>query len=260
MKVVGIIPARLASTRFPNKPLAKILGHSMIEHVYRRAETAKYIDELYIATCDDEIAKKTREFGGKTIMTSSSHTRGTDRVAEAARKVKADIILNIQGDEPLVDPEALDGGIMEIKNKSDIQCVNLVTPINNWKFFIDHNIIKATLDKNNRILYFSRLPIPSSTKEDFKAAFKQIGIYIFRKEFLLQFSNWKETSLEMAEKIDMLRILEHGFPIGAFYTKDMVSVDTPEDLFFVEEILSKDPLYQRIFKKVKIHKHENNNP
>jgi len=247
MKVVGIIPARLASTRFPGKPLVKIHGKPMIEHVYRRVQCANLIDELYIATCDEEIAVETERFGGKAIMTSSAHTRCTDRAAEAAKKINADIVINIQGDEPLIDPDALDESISIMKNNNS-QCLNWITPISKWEVFISRDTVKAVVDKDNKILYFSRQPIPNCGREDFKNAFKQMGVYVFRKQFLLQYASWREMPLEKAEKVDMLRILEHGFAIDAFITKDMIGVDTPQDLSLVEQALLEEPLYNRIFK------------
>lgn len=247
MKVVAVIPARLASTRFPGKPLAKIHGRSVIEHVYRRVQCATLIDEVYLATCDKEIANEVERFKGNVIMTSSLHTRGTDRVAEAVEKIEADFVINVQGDEPMVDPGVLDEAITFIQKRGDIRCLQLTAQIRDWKVFISQNVVKATTDMNNKILYLSRQPIPAQTKHDFKKALKQIGIYLIHKDLLLQFSRWDETPLEKTEKVDMLRILENGVPIYAFNSRDMISVDTPEELFLVEQILSKDPLYHQLF-------------
>lgn len=247
MKVVAIIPARMASTRFPGKPLAKINGHPMIEHVYRRVLCSKQIDELYVATCDAEIADEIKRCGGKVIMTSPSHVRGTDRVAEAAQKIKADIVINVQGDEPMVDPARLDEAIAFMKKRKDIRCLNLVAPIKDWSFFVSKDVVKVTLDKDNRILYFSRQPIPNCEQQNFRNAFKQIGIYLVYRELLLKFSRWAETPLEKTEKVDMLRFLENGSRIYAYISKDMVGVDTPQDLSLVERMLLEDPLYQQLF-------------
>jgi len=180
-------------------------------------------------------------------MTSSAHTRCTDRVAEAAENIDADIVINIQGDEPLIDPEAIDESISIMKNNK-FRCLNWITPIKEWEVFISQNTVKTAIGKDNKILYFSRQPIPTSGQENLKNAFKQMGVYIFRKQFLLQYSSWQEMPLEKAEKVDMLRILEHGFDIKAFITKDMIGVDTPEDLSLVEQILLEDPLHNKIFK------------
>lgn len=245
--VVGIIPARMASTRFPGKPLVKIQGHSMIEHVYRRSMMAKTIDKVYIATCDDEIANAAKGFNAEVIMTSTAHTRGTDRVAEAAEKVQADIIINIQGDEPFIDPDSLDASVALMEN-NEFQCLNWITPINEWGVFISQNTVKTVIDNDNKILYFSRQPIPSSCEGSLEKVFKQMGVYLFRKDFLLQYASWPETPLEIAEKVDMLRILEQGFSIKAFITKDMIGVDVPEDVSIVEELLVADTLCSEIFK------------
>ena len=246
-KVACIIPARMASTRFPGKPLARILGHSMIEHVYRRVKLAKEIDEIFIATCDHEIAAEAQKFGAEAIMTSYKHTRGTDRVAEAAQSVQADIVINVQGDEPLVDPFSLDKAVLAMKQDPKIPCINLIAPIVDWEVFVDRNVVKTTITPQNNVLYFSRQAVPTSTKENFKQAWKQIGIYFFRREFLLQFYGWPQTPLEQAEAVDMMRILEHGFPIKALAVQDMISVDTPAELLAMEKILREDPLYNQIF-------------
>lgn len=249
MKIVAVIPARMASTRLPGKPLANINGHPIIEHVYRRVLCSKLIDELYVATCDNEIADEVVKCKGRVIMTSPYHTRGTDRVAEAVENIEADIVINVQGDEPMVDPTILDRAIEFIKKRDDIQCLNLITPITDWEKFISKNVVKVVLDKNNKILYFSRQPIPTYNQQDFRTAFKQIGIYLVRRELLLKFSRWEETALEKTEQVDMLRFLENNFSIHAYLSNDMVGVDTPEDLSVVEQMLLEDPLYQQLFSK-----------
>lgn len=247
MKVVAVIPARLASTRFPGKPLAKIHGRSMIEHVYRRVQCATLVDEIYLATCDKEISNEVNKFKGNVVMTSSIHKTGTSRVAEAVEKIEADIVINVQGDEPTVDPKVLDEAITFIQKSKDIQCLNLAAPIEDWNVYISQNVVKMTIDKNNKILYFSRQPIPAQTQQNFKKAFKQIGIYLIHKELLLQFSRWDETPLEKIEQVEMLRILENGFSVYAFISKDMIGVDTPEELSLVEQKLLDDPLYHQLF-------------
>ena len=246
-KVVCIIPARMASTRFPGKPLAKMLGHSMIEHVYRRVCLAEHVDEVYIATCDQEIADEAERFGAQAIMTSATHTRGTDRVAEAAQKIEGDIIINVQGDEPLVDPKSLDEAIVMMKENPQVQCVNLIAPITDWEIFVSHNVVKTTIDQKGKVLYFSRQPIPTSTRESFKTGIKQIGIYFFQRDLLLDFLSWLETPLEQEEGVDMLRFLEKGITIESLMAQDMISVDTPEELFQMEKILQEDDLCKKIF-------------
>lgn len=246
-KIACVIPARMGSKRFQGKPIAKILGRSMIEHVYRRIRYAKHIDEIYIATCDQKIADEAEKFGGEVIMTSSLHTRGTDRVAEAAKELGADIVINVQGDEPLVDPSALDDACILMKENKQIDCVNLVAPIVDWDIFTSPNVVKTVVDLNGKVLYFSRQPIPTSSRECFRSALKQIGIYFFRKELLLQFSSWEEAPLEIEEGVDMMRLIEHGIDIETLLTKDMISVDTPEELLHMEKILIHDPVYKMMF-------------
>jgi len=250
MKVVGIIPARLASTRLPEKPLVKLCGKPMIEHVYRRSLLAKEIDDLYIATCDEKIAEVVRGFGGKVVMTSPSHKRGTERVQEAASSIDADIFINIQGDEPMVTPEPLDEAIIMMKKKVEIGCVNMVSLIKDWDAFNDPNVVKTVVDDKFRILYFSRLPIPSVKKETFQFAYRQIGIYLFRKKLLMDFVRWGESRLEISESVDMLRFLENGVQIQAFVSDDLRGVDTPEDACQVEKVLLNDPLFSKVFPEI----------
>jgi 3-deoxy-manno-octulosonate cytidylyltransferase (CMP-KDO synthetase) len=246
MKVAAVIPARMASTRFPGKPLAKIHGRQMIEHVYKRVQLSKYIDEIYLATCDDEIAEAVIDFKGKVIMTSAKHNRGTDRVAEASKKIEADIIINVQGDEPTVNPFELDKAIVEFKEKN-ISCLNLVTRIEDEDTFNSQNVVKAVIDNYNKILYFSRKPIPNQIGE-FIYGIKQIGIYLIKKDLLLQYLQWQETKLEIIEQVDMLRFIENGHPIYAFESVNMIGVDTPDELNDVEKILLNDSIYLKYFK------------
>jgi len=250
MRIVAIIPARMASTRFPGKPLVKIHGHSMIEHVYCRTKCSKLINEVYIATCDHEIADEVKRFRGKSIMTSPNHVRGTDRVAEAAKKIDADLIINVQGDEPTVDPGILDDAIIHMRKKKEIQCLTLISHIKEWDHFVNKDIVKVTFDKEKKILYFSRQPIPTYSSNNFKIAHKQIGIYLIHKDLLLKFAQWNETPLEKIEKVDLLRFLENGCSVYSFLGKDMISVDNPEDLSFVELTLSRDPLFLILFKQI----------
>ncbi len=250
MNIACIVPARMGSTRFPGKPIAKIFGHTMLEHVFRRLKTSKYVTQIVIATCDEEIKRVCISFGASVIMTSPTHVRGTDRVAEAAKSVQADIIINVQGDEPLVDPASLDDAIAFMIKDPQLSCVNLVSKITDWDIFTSKDVVKTVMDQKHRVLYFSRLPIPTQTKEKFHGAFKQIGIYLFKKDFLLQFSSWAQTPLEEIEAVDMMRILERGFPIQGFLSHDSISVDTPADLAYAEGIIRKDPLYQKVFGNV----------
>jgi len=250
MKTVGVIPARMGSSRFPGKPLAKICGIPMIEHVYKRSALSNCLDELYIATCDHEIFNAVTQFGGKAIMTDICHERCTDRIAEAIQNVDADIIVNIQGDEPLVYPDMIDAAVEPMIADSSLNCVNLMAPIKNDEDFEDPNEVKVVVDLENNALYFSREPIPSKKKgaKDF-VKYKQVCIIPFRRDFLFKYTSLAPTPLEIIESVDMMRVLEHGYKVRMIPTdKDTYSVDTPEDLKFVETVMKNDLLYKQMFK------------
>ncbi len=246
MKVIGIIPARMGSTRFPGKPLAKILEFPMIEHVYKRSKMSKELSDLYVATCDEEIREAVENFGGKVIMTSPKHERCTDRIAEASQTITADIIVNIQGDEPLLYPEMIDLALKPMIEDKNILCCNLISPIRNVREFNDLNEIKVVINRDNFALFFSREPIPTNKRGIFGPAFKQVCIIPFRKEFLLKFVQMEPTLLEKAESIDMLRVLEHGYSIKTVISNwETYSVDTLDDLTKVEKIMKADSLFNR---------------
>lgn len=248
MKVAVIIPARMAATRFPNKPLALIAGLPMIEHVRRRCEMADLVDEVHIATCDQEIIAAVREFGGKAIMTAPTHERCTDRVAEASAHIDADIIINVQGDEPLVPPSVLDLLAKQFQQEPELECVNLVSPIFTKDAFHNKNVVKTVLDLKGNILYLSREPIPNRTKLDPTVhepiAIKQLGIIAFRRKTLMEFYKLPPTPLEKAESVDMLRFLENGRSIRAVVTTiETQGVDIPADVTVVEKLLKTDKLF-----------------
>lgn len=250
MKIVGFIPARMASSRFPGKPLASICGKPMIEHVYKRSAMSSSLDELYIATCDNEIIKVAEAFGGKAVMTSSSHTRCTDRVAEAYRNINCDaeILVIIQGDEPLVYPDMIDLAITPLLGDKgrDIFCVNLAAKIKEEAEFDDPNEVKVVFDKNMRALYFSREPIPSIKKIPHKNWWKQVCIMPFWKDSLNAFSQMNETPLEILESVDMMRVLENGYTVQLVESPfDTYSVDTEADRKEVEQLMANDPLYKK---------------
>ena len=247
MKIIGIIPARMGSSRFPGKPLARICGCPMIEHVYRRSLMCKILDAVYVATCDQEIKEATNKFGGGATMTSDAHKRATDRVAEAAERLDADIIVMIQGDEPMILPQMIELALQPLLNESSTVCTNLVAPIRSEEEFEDRNTVKVVMAKNGDALYFSREPIPARHQLPFGQfpVYKQVCVISFRKEFLLDYSGLEPTPLEQAESIDMLRAIEYGFPIRLVKTDAVTySVDTLEDLERVETLLNSDPLIQ----------------
>jgi 3-deoxy-manno-octulosonate cytidylyltransferase (CMP-KDO synthetase) len=246
--VIAVIPARMGSSRFPGKPLAKICGLPMIEHVYRRTRLCKALDAVYVATCDEEIAQSVRAFGGQAVMTSPAHRGATDRVAEVARTIEAKIYVMVQGDEPLITPEMIDRSLEPLLSDASVGCSNLFAPIESENELTDPNTIKVVMRRNGDALYMSREPIPTRTRLPFGKipAFKQVCVIPFRRDFLLAYASHPPTELELAESIDMLRALEHGDEIRMVRTDASThAVDTPEDLRRVEAIVASDPLFRR---------------
>ena len=245
MKAVAVIPARMGSSRFPGKPLARLLGRPMIEHVYLRVSLCASIDAVYVATCDREIVEATELFGGKAIMTSMQHERASDRVAEAAEGLDADIVVMVQGDEPMTTPGMVDLAIAPMLRDPAIRCTNLAKRIRSVDEFADPNTIKVVVDGNGDALYFSREPIPTRRMAAFEdlAALKQVCVIPFRRQTLLDYARLEMTPLERAESIDMLRFLEHGFKVRMVETElDSHAVDTPADLALVESQMRDDPV------------------
>jgi len=248
MKIVCVIPARMGSSRFPGKPLAKIVGRPMIEHVYWRCRMCKKVDEVLVATCDEEIAEVTQKFGGRAIMTSSLHQRASDRVAEVAQSIQADIFVMVQGDEPMIFPEMIDLALGPLLDDPKVLCVNLAAPIQSEQEFNDPNTIKVVMAQNGDALYFSREPIPTRQRLAFGhfPAYKQVCVIPFRRDFLSKYTALEPTPLEQAESIDMLRALEHGYPVRLVKTDYITqSVDTPEDLARVETLMQNDPIFSQ---------------
>ena len=246
MKIIGVIPARLGSSRFPGKPLATICGLPMIEHVYYRTRLCQALDQVYVATCDEEIAEATARFGGDAVMTSPQHERASDRIAEVAESVDSEIVVMIQGDEPLVIPEMIDLALAPLLNNPNVLCTNLAAPICSEEEFKDPNTIKVVMGQNGDALYFSRAPIPMLQQMPFGTfpAFKQVCVIPFRREFLLRYTSLTPTPLEQAESIDMLRALEHGYSIRLVRSDYVTqSVDTLADLARVEMMMQKDSLF-----------------
>lgn len=245
MNIIAVIPARMGSSRFPGKPLAPILGKPMIEHVYRRTLMAKELNAVYIATCDREIAEATESFGGKVIMTSAAHQRASDRVAEAIQHLSADIVVMVQGDEPMITPAMVSASVGPFREDSTVICTNLTTRIKSAEGFQDRNTIKLVMDQRKNALYFSREPIPTESLlgMDRIPAYKQVCVIAFTREGLQEFTGLSPTPLEQAESIDMLRFLEHGIPIRLVEIEgETHAVDNPADLARVEELMRHDPL------------------
>jgi 3-deoxy-manno-octulosonate cytidylyltransferase (CMP-KDO synthetase) len=255
MKSIGIIPARMGSSRFPGKPLAKIQGIPMIGHVYFRSKMSDSLDDVYVATCDKEIADYVESIGGKAVMTSDKHERATDRTAEAMLTIEketgsvVDIVVMIQGDEPMVFPEMIDNALSPIMADESIQIVNLMAPLKTKTEHEDPNEVKVVVDGENFAMYFSREPIPSWKKGAKDVTMlKQVCIIPFRRDFLLKFNTLEPTPLEIVESIDMLRAMEHGYKVKmVMSTHDTYSVDTLEDLHRVSGLMITDallPMYQ----------------
>ena len=253
MKVIGIIPARMASSRFPGKPLAKILGTPMVGHVYFRSKMSKSLDGVYVATCDDEIMKYIESVGGNAVMTSDKHERASDRAAEAMIKIenetgqRVDIVVMIQGDEPMLLPEMIDSAVQPMLQNENILVVNLMAPIKTRREHEDANEVKVVVDKDNYALYFSREPIPSWKKGATELPMlKQVCVIPFRRDFLSKFIQLEPTPLEKIESVDMLRAMEHGYKVKMVPSSfETYSVDTPEDLQVVEERMKNDLLIRK---------------
>lgn len=229
-KVFIIIPARYDSKRFPGKPLADLYGKPMLFRVYEKAHKSKLAKKVMVATDNIKIKKVMEELYVPVIMTSKKHKSGTDRVAEVTKKLNADIIINLQGDEPLIDPRMIDQVISPLLKNKAIQMCTLKKEINKKEELKDPNIVKVVTDNNDFALYFSRYPIPF-VKEKKVKIYKHIGIYAYRKKFLLKINKIKTHNLEEAESLEQLRVLENGFKIKVVETKyDSLGVDVPKDL------------------------------
>jgi 3-deoxy-manno-octulosonate cytidylyltransferase (CMP-KDO synthetase) len=248
-RTVAIIPARMESSRFPGKPLVKICGHSMIEHVLKRAQLSKTLAEVVVATCNEEIVREVERVGGRAVMTKNTHERCTDRIEEAADKIGGDIIVNIQGDEPFVTPEMIDLAVQPLLDDPSLVCTNLMSRIADRESLEDPNEVKVVFDQKHFALYMSREPIPSLKKGGaFDHAWKQVCVIPFTIDFLHTFSGLQPTPLEIRESVDMMRAIEHGYKVKMVPCEATgVSVDTEEDRRDAETIMKSDPLFQRLF-------------
>jgi 3-deoxy-manno-octulosonate cytidylyltransferase (CMP-KDO synthetase) len=233
---IVIIPARYASTRFPGKPLADLDGRPLIEHVYRRAAASRSVDQVIVATDDARIADAVERFGGEARLTSRAHRTGTDRLAEVAADLACDLVVNVQGDEPLLEPGMIDEAIAPFVVDPSLTMTTLRRPIHDPADLLNPNIVKVVVDRDGFALYFSRAPLPfvRGAGPGFPppaAAHKHVGLYVYRREFLLTLARLHPTPLEQAEALEQLRVLEHGYRIKTVVTAfDSIGVDTPEDL------------------------------
>ena len=242
MKVIGMIPVRLESSRLPEKALCDILGLPMIIHTLKRTQLAKTLDEVYVVTDSVVIKELVESYQGRVIMTSKTHQTGSDRLAEAAEHIEADIIVNIQGDEALVGPNHIDAGVKGLINsKAEISI--LLTQFSKKQSYGD---IKAVVNLKNEIMYLSRNDIPSESRSPIEYSLKAYHVVSFRKDFLIKYAKLKQTPLEKIEYNEYLRVLENGYTIqGVIVESDTVSVDTDEDLEYVRKLMSVDELFER---------------
>ena len=251
IKIVAVIPARMASTRFPGKPIADICGLPMIEHVRRRALLANGIDEVVVATCDSEIFDIVISFGGKAVMTADSHERSTERVAEAMESIDAEIVINAQGDEPLLLPEDLERVCFPFSQENDVKTVSLLSPLESDKDYQNPNIVKAACDQSGHVIYFSRAPIPYQMKTGLAPVFRETGIRAFRSDFLKKYVKFSVTPLEKVESIDMMRVIEHGYKIHyAMAEASTVGVDLVTDIEIIERLLGHNTIQAQLHRKI----------
>jgi 3-deoxy-manno-octulosonate cytidylyltransferase (CMP-KDO synthetase) len=238
----------MGSSRYPGKPLTPILGRPMIEHVYKRSALCSLLDEVAVATPDEEIFAAVEAFGGRAVMTSPDHTRASDRVAEAAEETGGDIVLNIQGDEPLIHPEMVELAVRAVADDRNVFCSNLIAKIGSDEELRDRNTIKVVRDNEGFALYFSREPIPTLRYAGAvpAQAYKQVCVIPFWAETLKRFLELPPTELELAESIDMLRILQHGYRVKLVESPYAThAVDVVEDVAVVEEIMRGDSVTSR---------------
>ena len=237
-KILGVIPARFSSTRFPGKVLASLHGKSMLQHVYERASQARYLTSAIIATDDDRVAAVARSFGAPVRMTRADHMSGTDRVAEVASAENAEIVVNIQGDEPLIDPAAIDAAILPLVHEPGVVMATLKKRIENPREISDPNVVKVVTDAAGDAIYFSRSPIPfDRDRTGTVPYFKHVGLYVYEHNFLLGYSSLTIGPLESAERLEQLRAIENGYRIRVTETEyESWGVDTPEDLERVSQL------------------------
>jgi 3-deoxy-manno-octulosonate cytidylyltransferase (CMP-KDO synthetase) len=244
MKILALIPARMGSSRFPGKPMAPILGKPMIGHVYERVSKSPMLTVTAVATCDQEIFDYVESIGGVAVMTGAEHERASDRCAEALLKLedkyqtRYDLVVMVQGDEPMTHPDMISEAVQPLIDHPHVQVVNLLGKIKDTAEFEDRNCIKVVCDLNLNALYFSREPIPTRCKVERIPMGKQVCVIPFRRDFLIEYTKLAPTPLEIAESVDMMRVLEHGLRVQMAPTKhDTQAVDTAEDLKKVEQLM-----------------------
>jgi 3-deoxy-manno-octulosonate cytidylyltransferase (CMP-KDO synthetase) len=241
--VVGMIPARYASSRLPGKPLAPILGKSMIQRVYERCLAASVLDAVCVATDDERIARVVEGFGARAVMTSPDHASGTDRLAEAVLSVDADVVVNIQGDQPFIDPVMIEEATRPLLDDPSLPMCTLMHPIHRPEDLQDPGVVKTVVDRNGYALYFSRSLIPYPQNDVSHSVYEHVGLYVYRRDFLIELAELEPTLLERIESLEQLRVLEHGHRLKVVETTCTdnefagFSVDTPDDLARAEAML-----------------------
>jgi 3-deoxy-manno-octulosonate cytidylyltransferase (CMP-KDO synthetase) len=254
LKVIAIIPARYKSTRLPGKPLLDLAGKPIIQHVYEQTAKAQLVGEILVATDDERIAQAVEAFGGRAVMTSDAHETGTDRIAEVARTLDTEVIVNVQGDEPFIDPLTIDSAVEPLLEDTSLSMSTTCEMLAQAEDLFNPNIVKVVVDANNNALYFSRAPVPflRTADQDMQRSIinpeaiidhlkrepqllasyrKHTGLYVYRKNFLLDFTTWPRSPLEQIESLEQLRALEHGYKIRVVMVKKRsIGIDTPADL------------------------------
>jgi 3-deoxy-manno-octulosonate cytidylyltransferase (CMP-KDO synthetase) len=251
LAIVAIIPARFGSTRLPGKPLSTIHGKPMVQHVWERARQARAVDRVLVATDDERIAEVVRAFGGEVVMTSHAHATGTDRLAEAAAATDAEIVVNVQGDEPMLDASFIDGMVIPLRAEPDLPMSTVSLPLTDVEEMLSSVVVKVVTDAAGNALYFSRSPIPfvreavdmrvaAALAVSRKLARKHVGLYAYRREALLRFASLPPSPLEQAESLEQLRALHHGMKIRVVPMEGQsgVAVDTPQDLERVRAMMA----------------------
>ena len=232
-KVIVVIPARFGSTRLPGKPLADLGGKPVIQHTYERAALARGLSDVIVATDDQRILDAVGAFGGRAMMTRADHANGSERVAEVVTSIDADVVVNVQGDEPFIDPGMLDEAIEPLLKDPQLVMSTLSREITDTSILNTPSIVKVVSDLSGYALYFSRSVIPYGRYPEFCHWQEHVGLYAYRRDFLLEFVKWPPTPLEQAESLEQLRVLEHGYRIRVVETtrgEDVPCIDTPEDL------------------------------
>ena len=241
MDVIGVIPARYSSVRFEAKVLADLFGKPVIQHVWENALRAKTLNSLIVACDDERVYKAVNDFGGKAVLTAKEHASGTDRIAEAVADIDAKVVINIQGDEPLIHPSMIDDVAYCLLNNSGTTMATLMKRIDHEEEISDANVVKVVVDKKGNALYFSRCPIPFVREEEpgMRVHYKHIGLYGYTKDFLFTYKNLPPSKLEKLEKLEQLRVLENGYSIKVIETKyETIGVDTRNDLEKVKQYLN----------------------